>query len=80
MNGKKELIEKLKSHRYVHFIVRIEPDKSKPTVNVGFLNNLNCFYKPGYEFKSMSLQQSDKRENFLKMLENGEIEAFCLIE
>ena len=80
MNGKEELIEKLKSHRYVHFIIRTIPDKNKPTVNVGFLNNLNCFYKPGYEFKSMSLTEKDKREIFLKMIENGEIEAFCFIE
>ncbi len=81
MNGKEELIKKLNLHKYVHFIVRIEPDKNKPTVDVGgFLNNLNSFYKPGYEFKSMSLQEQDKREKFLKMLEDGEIEAFCLIE
>jgi len=80
MNGREEIIEKLKKHRYVHFIIRIEPDKSKPTVNVGFLNNLNCFYKPGYEFKSMSLTQEEKRNEFLSMLDKGEIEAFCLIE
>jgi len=80
MNGREELIEKLKIHRYVHFIIRTTPDKNKPTVNVGFLNNLNCFYKPGYEFKSMSLSEDEKKQEFLMMLYNGEIEAFCLIK
>ena len=80
MNGKEELIEKLKLYGYVHFIIRTIPDKNKPTVNVGFLNNLNCFYKPGYEFKSMSLSEDEKKQEFLMMLYNGEIEAFCLIK
>ena len=79
MNGKEELVEKLRSHRYVHFIIRTVPDKTKPSVNVGFLNNLNCFYKPGYEFKSMSLE-NDKIEEFLSLIENGFIEAFCVID
>ena len=79
MNGKEELIKNLKSHKYVHFIIRTEPDQSKLAVNVGFLNNLNCFYRPGYEFKSMSLDDN-KIEEFLELIKNGWIEAFCLIK
>ncbi len=79
MNGKKEILEKLKKARYIHFIKRNKNDLQKPAINVELLNNLNCFYKPGYEFKSMSLEE-DKIENFLNMLEKGEIEAYCIIE
>ncbi len=76
----KEIIEKIKKGRYIHFIKRLEPNKNKMAVNVELLNNLNCFYKPGYEFKSISIDKEEKIKEFISLIEDGFIEAFCIIE
>ena len=79
MSGKKEeIIKKLKNGRYVHFILRNLSDKDKEPIYVEYLNSLNCFYKPGFEFRSMSLEE-EKIELFLSFIEEGRVEAYCIV-
>jgi len=79
MSGKKEeIIKKLKNGSYVHFILRDISDKDREPIYVEYLNSLNCFYKPGFEFRSMTLEE-EKIKLFLKFIDEGKVEAFCVV-
>jgi hypothetical protein len=71
----KEITDKIKNGKILHYIVRTSPCKERKAVYVEAINALNPFVKPGYDFVSVSINEKSLKE-FEKLLNEDKVEAY----